>query len=372
MCQSGSRSRYFWTIFAAGESGSDSVGLQHHDPRHDRDGLLAVGLRRQQPGQCLECGLRVELHEECLLGQQGVQVGLGELGQVGLVLADFVGDHERAAVDGAALLHHGDQHPGDRLGEAAPLELAPQGGELRLRLLLGRLLGLDLQRRRGREEGPEAHRAVGELDHLLDPVIAQVAIVVQGGDDLLRGGVLELQEGVVLGGRMPVLPHLLGDHRQHRERRIEVREQVLPDPQWVQPREELRRGLARQGTHDRAVQRFVKPLVDLGNLVDGAEQRLPAAAVGVEARMSSTVRVSKRTVYVSRSMSRGSACLGRCSMTISYRPGGRSSSMSITLISSRCSFFATRPPTKMLRCPTSSASKYTITRPRATIRSSWP
>ena len=34
---------------------------------------------------------------------------------------------------------------------------------------------------------------------------------------------------------MPVLPHLLGDRRQRRERRVEARHEVLPDPQGVQP-----------------------------------------------------------------------------------------------------------------------------------------
>ena len=234
MCQSGSRSRYFWTIFAAGESGSDRSGSSIMTRATIATARSRSACDGSSRGSAFERGLRVELHEQGLLGHQGVQVGLGELGQAGLVLAEFMGDQERAAVDGAALLHHGDQHPGDRLGEAAPLELAPQGGELRLRLLLGRLLGPGLRRRLGREEGSEAHRAVGELDHLLDPAIAQVAIVVQRGDDLLRDCVLELQEGVVLGGRMPVLPHLLGDQRQHRERRVEAREQVLPDPHGVQ------------------------------------------------------------------------------------------------------------------------------------------
>ena len=84
------------------------------------------------------------------------------------------------------------------------------------------------------EEGSQAHWAVGELDHLLDAGMTQVGVEVEGPDNLLRDGVLELQEGVVLGGRMPVLPHSLGDHRQHREGRVEVREQVLPGPQWVQ------------------------------------------------------------------------------------------------------------------------------------------
>ena len=158
MCQFGSRSRYFWAIFAAGESGSDRSGSSIMTRATMRDGPLAVGLRRQQPGQSLERGLRVELHKDGLLGQQGLQVGLGELGQAGPVLAEFMGDQERAAVDGAALLDHGDQHPDDRLGEAAPLELAPQGGELRLRLLLGRLLGPGL---RGGSGGKNAPRPNG-------------------------------------------------------------------------------------------------------------------------------------------------------------------------------------------------------------------
>ena len=108
-----------------------------------------------------------------------------------------------------------------------------------------------------------------------------------------------------------------GEERQSQEERVEVRQHVLADAERVQGALQLRRDRGPQGADRRTGQRLVQPLGDLGDLLDGAEQRLPGASVGVQARMSSTVRVSNRTLYVSASARSVAAFLGRCSMTIS-------------------------------------------------------
>ena len=88
--------------------------------------------------------------------------------------------------------------------------------------------------------------------------------------------------------------------------------------------------------------------------------------------MSSTVLVSKRTVYVVPVDVQGARVPGPLVDDHLVQAGGQvvehvhhADQLAVLLPGDLA-------PTKMLRCPASSASKYTITRPRATIRSSWP
>ncbi len=315
-CQAGSMSRVFATSGARGDSGSEVSGPRLRIRDTTARALLVVGPGRQQFGEGPHRPLRVELHEQRLLGQQGVKPGLGDRGQPSPVLVQLADDQERSPVDGAALADRDDQHPRDRFGEPSALVVVVQG-HARRGTLDGEHLGPGPGDRLGWPEGAQAGRAVGGPDRLLHATIAHVAVKVEGADDHRREPPLVLHEDVVLAGGPAILSGDGGEERQSQEERVKVRQHILADAERVQGALELRRNRGPQGADRRTGQRLVQPLGDLGDLLDGAEQRLPGASAGVQARMSSTVRVSNRTLYVSASASSVAAFLGRCSMIIS-------------------------------------------------------
>ena len=180
-----------------------------------------------------------------------------------------------------------DQRPQDRLLDAAFLELPVEADlQLRLRSLprkIARLARRGLIARRAEPDHRlQERRSVGREKERFRHGVADLAAVVQRGDDHQRGLLLGGEQRVVGADRRPVGANLLGQGLDRRHERVLVGEKLEAQPVWMRRAHRLGHRLRDGGANPGLGEGAVEAEIDLGQAGDRGEALLVLGAVDAE------------------------------------------------------------------------------------------